>query len=200
LILTPEWIEEVRRELPELPGPRRQRFVEQYGLSFEDATTLTATRAMADYYEAVVAQGVEARAAANWILSELMYLLRSAGADISACPIAPPHLAGLIKLIDEGTISGKIAKTVIQEMFQTGKTAEEVVKEKGLVQLSDPAQLEPIIDEILGAHPDKVSAYRGGKVGLLGFFVGQVMKATQGKANPQLVNQLLREKLASSSE
>ncbi len=199
LILTPEWIEEVKRELPELPGPRRQRFIEQYGLSFEDATTLTATRSMADYYEAVVAQGVEARAAANWILSELIYLLRSSGSDISACPITPPHLAGMIKLISEGTISGKIAKTVIQEMFQTGKTAEEVVKEKGLVQLSDPAQLEPIIDEVLQAHPDKVNAYRGGKVGLLGFFVGQVMKATKGKANPQLVNQLLREKLASSS-
>jgi len=197
LIVSEAWIERLQQELPELPGPRRRRFVEQYGLSFEDAGTLTNTREMADYFEAVVGHGVEARAAANWTLSELAFLLKNANQDIASCCISPDHLAGLITLIDQGTISGKIAKTVIQEMFQTGNTAEQVVSDKGLTQMSDPAQLESVIRNVLEANADEVAAYRAGKEQLFGFFVGQVMRATKGKANPQLVNQMLRRALGS---
>jgi aspartyl-tRNA(Asn)/glutamyl-tRNA(Gln) amidotransferase subunit B len=200
LVVSEAWIQRLQHELPELPGPRRRRFVEQYGLSFEDAGTLTSTREMADYFEAVVGHGVEARAAANWIWSELAFLLKNANQDIASCRISPDRLAGLIKLIDQGTISGKIAKTVIQEMFQTGNTAEQVVSDQGLTQMSDPAQVESVIRHVLETNADEVAAYRAGKAQLFGFFVGQVMKATKGKANPQLVNQLLRRALGSESK
>jgi aspartyl-tRNA(Asn)/glutamyl-tRNA(Gln) amidotransferase subunit B len=200
LVVAQEWIEELLEELPELPGQRRRRFVEDYGLSFEDASTLTATREMAEYYEAVVQQGIDPRSAANWIISELVFLLKDAGQDIVNGPVAPENLAGLIKLIDTGSISGKMAKSVIQEMFNTGKTAQQVVTDKGLSQLSDPVQLQPIIDKILAANADQVTAYRAGREQLFGFFVGQVMKATSGQANPQLVHQLLRRALATGPE
>lgn len=196
LVVSQEWIQQLQEELPELPGPRRRRFVEEYDLSFEDAGTLTTTRDLADYFEAVVSRGIEPRAAANWMLSGLTFLLKSANQDIRSCPITPENLAGMIKLIDQGAISGKMAKAVIQEMFNTGRTAEQVVKDKGLTQVSDPAQLRPIVDKILEANPEQVAAYRAGKEQVFGFFVGQVMKATRGQANPQLVNQLLRQALA----
>lgn len=200
LVVSPAWIEQLRRELPELPGPRRRRFVQQYGLSFEDASTLTSTRAMADYYEAVVHHGVEARAAANWLLSEVIFLLKQAHQEITDCRLSPEQLASLIKLIDRGTISGKMAKTVLQEMFRTGKPAEQVVRDQGLVQISDPLEVDSIIRQVLDAHADEVEAYRAGKTQLFGFFVGQVMKATKGKANPQVVNERLRLALSAGSK
>jgi aspartyl-tRNA(Asn)/glutamyl-tRNA(Gln) amidotransferase subunit B len=172
--------------------------MDQYGLSLDDAGILTATREMADYYEAVVARGVDAHAAANWVLGELTFLLKNSNQGITTCPVTPENLAGMIKLIEAGTISGKIAKTIIEEMFSTGQTAEQVVAEKGLVQISDPGEIQRIIDRILQTNPDEVAAYRGGKAQLLGFFVGQVMRETKGKANPGLVNQLLHQALASA--
>jgi aspartyl-tRNA(Asn)/glutamyl-tRNA(Gln) amidotransferase subunit B len=198
LVVTEEWIREIEQELPELPGPRKQRLMDQYGLSLEDAGILTATREIADYYEAVVARGVDAHAAANWVLGELTFLLKISNQGITTCPVTPENLAGMIKLIEAGTISGKIAKTIIEEMFSTGQTAEQVVAEKGLVQISDPGEIQRIIDRILQTNPDEVAAYRGGKAQLLGFFVGQVMRETKGKANPGLVNQLLHQALASA--
>lgn len=196
LIVSEEWIEQMRQELPELPGPRKQRFMAQYGLSFDDAGLLTATREMADYYEAAVAQGVEARSAANWILSELTFLLKNSNQVIGKSPITPQRLAEMIKLIETGTISGKIAKTVIEDMFHSGKSAAEIVTEKGLIQISDPSEVQRIIDHVLQTNPDKVAAYQGGRESLMGFFVGQVMRETKGKANPQLVNDLLGKALA----
>ena len=191
LVVSPEWVEELRRELPELPNQRKWRFMREYGLSLEDAATLTATRALADYYEAVVERARDPRASANWILSELMGLVKATGQEVTGSPVTPEKLAGLIRLIADGTISGKIAKTVLEDMVATGKTAEEIVREKGLVQITDVAEIEAIIRRVLEAHPENVEAYRAGKEKLFGFFVGQVMKQSQGKANPQLVNELL---------
>jgi aspartyl-tRNA(Asn)/glutamyl-tRNA(Gln) amidotransferase subunit B len=192
LIVTEDWIEEIRRELPELPNHRKWRFMEQYGLSIEDAATLTSTRALADYYEAVVRETGNPRASANWILSELMGLARAAGMEPFASPVTPQKLAGLIRLIADGTISGKIAKTVLEEMFRSGQSAEQIVRERGLVQITDAAQLEAVIRRVLDAHAASVAQYRAGKEKLFGFFVGQVMRETGGRANPQLVNELLR--------
>jgi len=196
LVVSEEWIEEIKRELPELPNRRKWRFIEQYGLSLDDAATLTATRALADYYEAVVQQTGDPRASANWILSELMGLTKAAGLEVTECPVTPEKLAGMIRLIADGTISGKIAKTVLEEMFTSGKAAEDVVREKGLVQITDAIELESVIRRVMEAHPKQVEDYRAGKEKLFGFFVGQVMKETQGKANPPLVNELLRKLLA----
>jgi aspartyl-tRNA(Asn)/glutamyl-tRNA(Gln) amidotransferase subunit B len=196
LKVTEEWIEDLKRDLPELPNQRKWRFIEQYGLPPDDAATLTATRLLADYYESVARQSGDPRASANWILSELTGLTKAAGVEVAACSVTPEKLAGLIRLIADGTISGKIAKTVLEEMFTSGKTAEDVVREKGLVQISDASQLESVIRRVMGANPKHVEDYRAGKEKLFGFFVGQVMKETQGKANPQLVNELLRKLLA----
>jgi aspartyl-tRNA(Asn)/glutamyl-tRNA(Gln) amidotransferase subunit B len=190
-----EWVEELKRDLPELPNQRKWRFIEQYGLPLDDAATLTATRALADYYEATARQSGDPRASANWILSELTGLTKAAGVEVTECSVTPEKLAGLIRLIADGTISGKIAKTVLEEMFTGGKTAEDVVREKGLVQIRDASELESAIRRVMDANPKHVEEYRGGKEKLFGFFVGQVMKETQGKANPQLVNELLRKLL-----
>lgn len=192
LVIRPEWVARLGAELPELPGVRRHRFVHAYGLSFDDATTLTATRPLADYYEAVVKQGVQPQTAANWIISELTFLLKSAERDITQCRIKPEELAALIKLIEGGTLSGKMGKTVLQQMFNTGQPAEQVVEAQGLKQVVEPDRLRPIIESVLAAHAKEVQAFRAGKEQLFGFFVGQVMKATKGQANPQMVNELLR--------
>jgi len=195
LVVSEEWIEEIRRELPELPNHRKWRFMQQYGLSIEDAATLTSTRALADYYEAVVRETGDPRASANWILSELMGLAKAAGIEPFASPVTPSKLAGLIRLIAEGTISGKIAKAVLDEMFRTGQPAETIVRERGLVQITDAAHLEAVIRRVLEANAAYVEQYRAGKEKLFGYFVGQVMRETQGRANPQLVNDLLRKLL-----
>jgi aspartyl-tRNA(Asn)/glutamyl-tRNA(Gln) amidotransferase subunit B len=161
----------------------------------EEAGTLTAQRDLADSFEAAAKAAGNPRAAANWILTELLRELRAAGREIDASPVTPEDLGALLRLIDDGTISGKIAKEVLVEMMETGETPARIIERKGLVQISDQAAIESIIDQVLVANPREVEAYRAGKTALLAFFVGQVMKATQGKANPKAVNELLRKKL-----
>ena len=181
--------------MPELPGPRAKRFGEQYGLSFTDASQLTAERSLADYYESAVAASGNARATANWIRSELLRELESAGITAEKSPIPPTELGTLVRLIDEGNISGKQAKDVLVEMFASGKTAAAVIEERGLAQVSDTGEIDRVIDEVMAANPNQLELYRSGKEALFGFFVGQVMKASQGKANPGVVNERLREKM-----
>src|SRR5262252_10405704 len=195
LVVTRDFVEEVRASLPELPGPRAKRFAEQYGLSHADASQLTGDRSLADYFESAVEASGNARGAANWIRSELLRELETAGLTAEKSPIAASELGALVRLIDEDKISGKQGKDVLVEMFQTGKSAAAVVAEKGLVQVSDTGEIDRVIDEVMAASPNQLAQYRGGKEGLFGFFVGQVMKASKGKANPKIVNERLKEKL-----
>jgi aspartyl-tRNA(Asn)/glutamyl-tRNA(Gln) amidotransferase subunit B len=196
LLVTTDFVEEVRASLPELPGPRAQRFSEQFGLSYADASQLTSDRSLADYYEAAVdASGGNARATANWIRSELLRELENAGVTADKSPVPAAELGALVTIIDEGKISGKQAKDVLVEMFATGKSAAAIVAEKGLVQVSDTGEIDRVIDEVVAASPNQLEQYRSGKEALFGFFVGQVMKASKGKANPKVVNERLKEKL-----
>src|SRR5687768_11015870 len=196
LVVSSELIDRVQASMPELPGPRAKRFAEQYGLSFSDASQLTSDRSLADYYEtAVEASGGNARATTNWIRSELLRELENAGLAADKSPVPPVELGALVRMIDEGTISGKQGKDVLVEMFRTGKPAAAIVEERGLIQVSDTGEIDSVIDEVIGANPKQVEQFRGGKEGLFGFFVGQVMKASKGKANPKVVNERLREKL-----
>jgi aspartyl-tRNA(Asn)/glutamyl-tRNA(Gln) amidotransferase subunit B len=197
LVIDPKWVEEVRGTLPELPAQRRARFINTYGLSTNDAGVLTSGRQLADYFEACLETYKHPKQTANWIMGPLLGLLKAEGKSIDQSPIAPKALAALLKLIDDDVISGKIAKTVFEEMAAGGKSAKAIVDAKGLGQVSDSSALEREIDEILSAHPDEVDRFKAGNPKLMGFFVGQVMKATQGKANPRLVNQILNEKLKS---
>jgi len=198
LLVTGEFIEDVKGSLPELPGPRARRFIGQYGLSFADASQLTAERSLADYYEAAVeASGGNARGTANWIRSELLRELENAGIAAEKSPISAAELGALVRLIDEGKISGKQGKDVLVEMFSSGKPAAAIVEERGLVQVSDTGEIDRVIDEVIAANPNQLAQYRSGKEALFGFFVGQVMKASKGKANPKVVNERLREKLKS---
>ncbi|MBK9313628.1 MAG: Asp-tRNA(Asn)/Glu-tRNA(Gln) amidotransferase subunit GatB [Acidobacteria bacterium] len=189
------WMEQLRAELPELPEARRQRFIRQYELSPDEAFTLTGQRELADYFEEAATTAGNPRAAANWVLSELLRELKNASIDITRSKISAGSLGSLIKLIDDQTISGKIAKDVFVDMFATGKAPEEIVKEKGLVQITDTSAIEKVVDEVIGANPKQFEQYRSGKTALLGFFVGQVIKATGGKANPQAVNEILKSRL-----
>ncbi len=188
-------VEEIRKTIPELPDAKRERFVRQYGLPEHDADMLTQTRATADYFEETAALSGQPKAASNWMMGELARLLNADGRDIESCAVTPAMIAGMLKLIEGGVISTKIAKTVFEEMYRSGKDAETVVKEQGLVQVSDSGAIEQIISEVMQANPAQVADYRAGKDKLLGFFVGQVMKASKGKANPDMVNELLKKKL-----
>ncbi len=199
LLVSDAWVEEVRDALPELPDARRQRFVEQVGLSDYDAEVLTARKDVADYFEAALVEHSNAKAISNWVMGDILRLVRERKLDealvIENWPLSPSQLAGMVKLIDDGTISGKIAKQVFEEMVAGGKNAADVVAEKGLVQISDDGPLIAAIEQVLAANAAKVEEYRAGKDKLFGFFVGQAMKATQGKANPQRLNELLQAKL-----
>ena len=195
LIVDDAWIQRVRAGLPELPEAKRERLVAEHGLGDYDAGVLTASKALAAYYEAVVAAGAQAKTAANWVTSDLLGALKAQGLEIGQTPISPEGLAGLIKLIEAGTISGKMAKDVFAEMMATGKQAEAIVKDKGLTQVSDEGELEAMLLEIFAANPAEVEAFKGGKKKLMGFFVGQVMQKTKGQANPKLVNQLINKLL-----
>ena len=195
LIVTEEFIERVRGEMPELPEARRNRFMEQYSLSFADASQLVSDRSLADYYEATAEASGNPRAAANWIRSELLRELEAGNLSAAESPVVANELGVLIRLIDEEKISGKQGKDVLVEMFKTGKGAEAVVQEKGLVQVSDTGEIDSLIDEVIAANPDQLANYRSGKETLFGFFVGQVIKASKGKANPKIVNERLRAKL-----
>ncbi len=189
-------IEQIRVSLPELPDAKKHRFIGEYGLKPYDATILIDEKARADFYEAVVQGGKrDPKLAANWLITELLGALNKTGRDIEESPITPDDLGGLIDLIADDTISGRIAKDVFAEMLESGKSAADIVEEKGLKQVTDSGAIEALIDEVLAAQADKVAEYKSGKDKLFGFFVGQVMKQSQGKANPALVNQLLKQKL-----
>ena len=189
-----EFVEAIRATLPELPDDKKQRYMADLGLSEHDAQGLLAERDIALFFEAV-ATGRDAKVAANWVQGDFFALLGRAELDVADSPISGDQLGGLIDLITDGTISGKIAKDVLEMMFESGQDAGVIVEEKGLKQVSDTGALEGEIDKVIAANGDKVAEFQGGKVKVLGWFVGQIMQATKGKANPQMVNQLLREKL-----
>ena len=190
------WIAGIREELPELPQVKRERFVKEYQIPAYDAGVLTADKALALYYEDVVKLCGKPKQVSNWVMGDVLRFLNEDKRDIRQCPITAQSLADMIQLIEEGAISGKMAKDVIDEMYKTGKPPQEIIKEKGLAQITDEGELVKTITAIIEANPNQLKDYRGGKEKLFGFFVGQVMKATQGKANPQLVNDLLKKMLA----
>jgi aspartyl-tRNA(Asn)/glutamyl-tRNA(Gln) amidotransferase subunit B len=196
VVVSDEWREEIRATLPELPDAKRERFVALYGIPEYDAMVLTESRAMGDYFEAAAKLSGSPKLASNWIMTDVMRELKNDGAEVEDCPLEPERLAGMLRLIEDGTISGKIAKTVFEEIYRSGKDAAGVVKEKGLVQITDESAIERAIGEVMAANQDKVAEYRSGKDRLFGFFVGQVMKATSGKANPAKLNELLKKKLS----
>lgn len=188
------FIDEVRAELPELPDVRRQRFVEQYGLSNYDAGVLTASRELADFFEIVAAQA-DAKLAANWVMGDFSAALNRTGVELNTSPISAQALGALVARITDNTISGKIAKEVFEVMWETGQEADAIIAERGLEQVTDAGAIEAVIDEVIAANPGQLEQYRAGKTKLMGFFVGQTMKASGGKANPQQVNEILKRKL-----
>jgi aspartyl-tRNA(Asn)/glutamyl-tRNA(Gln) amidotransferase subunit B len=195
LVIDPAWVEKIRASLPELPESMKERFLRDYGIPEYDAEVLTTSKSLANYFEACLRSYSKPKGVSNWIMSELLRELKRDEREIEDCPVPAPHLSEMLKMIDDGIISGKIAKSVFEEMYRSGKRAEEVVREKGWVQVTDFTEIEKTIEQVLAANPKEVEAYRKGKEKLFGFFVGQVMKATQGKANPQMVNELLKKKL-----
>jgi aspartyl-tRNA(Asn)/glutamyl-tRNA(Gln) amidotransferase subunit B len=199
LVLDEEWLSGIHKSMIELPEARRRRFIEAYATSDYDAGVLTMTRALAEFFDEAARLSGQPKAAANWIMGDLLRFFKDANLDmkdLSASPVTPKMLADMILLVEKGTISGKIAKTVMEEMYKTGKAPAAIVEEKGLVQISNSGELEAIVDNVMTQHADAVAQFRSGKQGSLGFLVGQVMKATQGRANPQTVNELLRKRLA----
>jgi len=195
LVIGNDWVEDARLSLPELPDAKRQRYTDELGLPAYDAEVLTATRELAGYFESCLALYPQAKPVANWVMGEVTRALNEENRSIADCPVTPQLLADLLRLIEKGTISGKIAKTVFDEMWRSGKAPEKIVEEKGLVQVSDTGAIEAIIDEVLAKEAGQVAEYRSGKDKLFGFFVGQVMRASKGKANPALVNEILLKKL-----
>ncbi|MDI3546872.1 MAG: aspartyl-tRNA(Asn)/glutamyl-tRNA(Gln) amidotransferase subunit [Halanaerobiales bacterium] len=190
-----EWVNEIRENLPELPLERKERFISDYGLPAYDAGVLTDSRDLADLFEECVQAYDDPKTVSNWIMGEFLRLVKEAGIEVAESKITGKLLAKMLRLMDDGTISSKIAKTVFEEMFKTGKDPETIVEEKGLKQISDEGKLEEIVDQIILANPNVVEDIKNGKDKAIGFLVGQVMKETRGKANPQLVNKLLREKI-----
>lgn len=194
LVLDPARVQAIKATLPELPDDKKARFLADYKLSAYDAGVLVAEQIKADFYEAV-AKGRDPKLAANWVTGDLFGALNKVGKDVTESPVGAEALGGLIDLIADNTISGRIAKEVFEEMFATGKSAAAIVEEKGLRQVTDTGAIETAIDAVLAANAAKVAEYRSGKDKLFGFFVGQTMKATAGKANPALVNDILKKKL-----
>ena len=190
-----EQLQQWHSELPELPAKKRQRYEAEYGLSAYDARVLTDDRTVAEYFEAAVAANANPKQVANWVTQDLAAYLNTSRLSITEIALKPLVLAELVQMIDSGTISGKIAKDILPELLEQGGSAKELVERKGLVQISDTSELEQIIDEVLAAHPDEVEKFRNGKTKLKGFFVGQVMKQTSGRADPKLTNQLISKKL-----
>lgn len=195
LTIESKWVEEIKQTLPELPDQKKHRFMRDYGLSAYDASVLISERSRADYFEEAAA-GRNAKMVANWVLNELLGILNKDGKELKDSPVAATQLGALTGLIGDNTISGKIAKDVFAEMYATGKDPAVIVDEKGLKQVTDTGAIEKIVDEVLAENPDNVAAYKGGKDKLFGFFVGAVMKKSQGKANPDIVNELLKKKLS----
>ncbi|MCW8934171.1 MAG: Asp-tRNA(Asn)/Glu-tRNA(Gln) amidotransferase subunit GatB [Gammaproteobacteria bacterium] len=190
------YIEEIRKTLPELPDEKTARFVSDLGLSEYDAGILTASRELADFFEAVIGQSVDAKLTANWIIGDVSARLNKEDLTIAECPVSSKLLAGMLKRIEDNTISGKIAKDVFNGMWNGEGDADTVIDKKGLKQITDDSAIEAIIDEVIANSPDQLEQYRSGKDKLFGYFVGQVMKASQGKANPAQVNQMLKDKLS----
>ncbi len=195
LVVGTEWIEKVRASLPELPAEKRRRFVAEYGIPDYDAGVLTLSRDVADYYETVAKESGNAKAASNWVMTEVLRKLKDDERPLSACPVKPAALAEMIRLVGEGVISGSAGKTVFEKMWASGDSPGSIVEREGLVQVSDEAALQAAIDAVVAANPQQVATYKKGKTATLGWFVGQVMKTTGGKANPQVVNTLLKKAL-----
>ncbi len=195
IVVDEAWTADIRKGIPELPDERRERFIKQHQLPENDANLLTEERETAEWFEEAVKLGGNPKLVSNWMMGEFMKLLNEDNKDIKESSLKPVQLVDLLKLIDKGAISGKIAKTVFEEMYRTGKDARVIVKEKGLVQISDEGKLEGIVDDIIAKNPSEVERFKGSEGKLMGFFVGEAMKATKGKANPKIVNELLRKKL-----
>ncbi len=196
VVIDDDWINRLKNSMPELPDAKKQRFMSELQFNEEDAGVLTGSRELADYFESALKLYPDARMLGNWIKTEMMRELKGEdGLDIRAFPVSPDNLAGLLSLIDKGTISGKIAKNVFEEMMQSGKDAQTIVQEKNLVQMSDAGDLLQIVQQILQDNPQQVVDFQGGKTKLMGFFVGQLMQKTKGKANPKMANQLFQQEL-----
>jgi aspartyl-tRNA(Asn)/glutamyl-tRNA(Gln) amidotransferase subunit B len=195
LYIDEDWKARIRAEIPELPDQRQKRYIEELGLPVYDAKVLTVTKEMADFFEATVQKGADAKQASNWIMGDVSAYMNAEGKELDQIALTPNSLASMIKLIENGTISSKIAKTVFKELIENGGDAEQIVKDKGLVQISDEGTLLKIISEVLDANPQSIEDFKNGKNKAVGFLVGQLMKATKGQANPQMVNQLLQQEL-----
>lgn len=196
LVISEEWVARVRSELPELPAAKLQRYLDQLGLPAYDAGVLSAERDVAEYFDALVALHDNVKLCSNWVMGEVLRAVKEQEIAITDCPVSPQLLAGVLQRIDDNTISGKIAKTVFEEIWQTGKSADQVIADKGLKQVTDSGAIEAIVDEVIAASPVQFEELKGGKDKLIGFFVGQVMKLSKGKANPAMVNQLLKKKIS----
>jgi aspartyl-tRNA(Asn)/glutamyl-tRNA(Gln) amidotransferase subunit B len=197
MVIDNEWVERVRKTLPEMPDARKKRLVEEHGLPAYDAGVITSSKALSDYFDAVLVKYQDAKTTSNWVMGELLRLLNANAMEVEEVKVKPEQLAGLLILLEKGTVSGKIAKTVFEEMFATGAGADQIVKEKGLVQISDEGAIAAIVQQVIDANPQSVADFISGKEQAVGFLVGQVMKETKGKANPGVVNKLLKEKLDS---
>ncbi|MCK5195574.1 MAG: Asp-tRNA(Asn)/Glu-tRNA(Gln) amidotransferase GatCAB subunit B, partial [Desulfobulbaceae bacterium] len=196
VVIDKEWVARIKDSMPELPDSKKERFISECGLGEEDASILTTSRELADYFEAALAGYNNAKKLGNWMKTEMLRELKGEdGIDVGAFPVSPENLAALLTMIDKGTISGKIAKTVFEEMMASGKDPETIVKEKNLVQMSDEGDLLKIVQEILAANPEQVEQFKGGKTKVMGFFVGQLMQKTKGKANPKMANELFNKEL-----
>jgi aspartyl-tRNA(Asn)/glutamyl-tRNA(Gln) amidotransferase subunit B len=199
LIVDADWIAQVSQHMPELPDQKKDRFITRYRLSAYDAQVLTTDIHLADFFEQAMTRLSNAKQTANWIITTLLGLLNSQGIDITQSPISADNFASLMGLLESDTITATVAKTVFEEMAKTGKDPETIVREKGLEQVSDTGELSALVDEILAQNPDEVAAFQNGKTKLFGFFMGQVMKQTQGKADPKTVTPILQSKLQSGS-
>ena len=195
VVISDEWIQEIKDNLPELPEQKRERFIQNYDIPDYDAGILTTSRAMADYYEKSVLLYPKPKIISNWIMGELLRELKNDDQKIDKCSVTPEGLTDLLKLIDEGIISSKIAKTVLMDMYSNGKSAKEIVKENGLMQIIDSSAIESLVDQVLKSNSEQVKQYKNGKEKVFGFLVGQIMKETKGRANPTLVNQLLKDRI-----
>ncbi|QPJ66350.1 MAG: Asp-tRNA(Asn)/Glu-tRNA(Gln) amidotransferase subunit GatB [Candidatus Nitrohelix vancouverensis] len=196
IVLKQEMIDAIRSGIQELPEEKRDRYTRELEIPDYDARVLTATPALADYFESCVQSGAQAKTASNWIMGDLLGKLNKENKDIVDCPVPAPAFSELLKMIDDQTVSGKIAKTVFEEMYASGKSAPQIVEEKGMTQISDEGSIETWVDEVIAANPGQAEEFRNGKEKLLGFFVGQVMKASKGQANPALLNKIIKEKLS----
>ena len=196
VVVDKAWIEEIKKTIPELPEQKRERFVIEYSLPEYDAGVLTSSRELADYFEKCTSLFSKPKIISNWIMGDLLRELNKSDQLINECPVSPSSLVNLLKLVDGGVISGNIAKSVFEEMYQTGKEPTAIIDEKGLTQITDDKAIDKMVEEVLQANLNQVDEYKGGKEKVLGFLVGQVMKASKGKANPETVNKLLKEKIA----